>query len=299
MPAFRLDRLLTLHFFQRLGRGGAKDRLPILMYHSISEDPEEEVSPYYRVCTSPQRFRAQMQWLKDNGCCGVTLSDGLAWLDSALRPPPSALRPVAITFDDGYRDFYTAALPALRQHQCGATVFLPTAFIGHERCRFKDRECMTWDEVREAQSVGIEFGSHTVNHPKLYELDLPRIRAELTESKVTLERELGRPVTSFAYPYAFPSADRAFAKVFVAALKETGYGCNVTTKIGLAAKPDDPLTLKRLPINSADDQAMFLAKLAGAYDWLAGPQETFKMIKHLVRWRRSGLGGSLVSANNF
>ncbi|MEI6193525.1 MAG: hypothetical protein WCS42_04255, partial [Verrucomicrobiota bacterium] len=72
MPAFRLDRSLTLHFFQRLGRGGAKDRLPILMYHSISEDPEEEVSPYYRVCTSPQRFRAQMQWLKDNGCCGVT-----------------------------------------------------------------------------------------------------------------------------------------------------------------------------------------------------------------------------------
>ena len=51
-------------------------------------------------------------------------------------------------------------------------MFLPTAFINPERRRFKERECMTWDEVRECRRGGIEFGSHTVNHPKLYELDL-------------------------------------------------------------------------------------------------------------------------------
>ncbi len=75
-------------------------------------------------------------------------------------------------------------------------------------------------KVRESQRSGIEFGSHTVNHSKLYELDLPRLRAELKESKTVIEAELGRPARSFAYPYAFPSADRSFVKVFVGLLKK-------------------------------------------------------------------------------
>lgn len=295
MPAFRLDRLLTLHFFQPGGGGGAKAGLPILMYHSISDDPENDVSPYYRTATSPELFAAHLACLRAEGYEVLGLQAGL---EKFRRGNSPAAKLAVITFDDGYRDFYTAALPVLRQHHFGATVFLPTAFIGQERRSFKGRECMTWDEVREAQLVGVEFGSHTINHPKLYELDLPRLRAELQESKTTMEKELGRPVRSFAYPFAFPSADRAFVKVFVATLKETGYACNVTTKIGLAGKNDDPFTLKRLPINSADDEALFRAKLAGAYNWLAWPQETFKTIKGLVSGRRSGLGRGFASANN-
>lgn len=292
MPAFRLDRLLTLNFFQPLGGSGVKARLPILMYHSISEEPENDVSPYYRTATPPKLFAAQMALLRSQGYEVLGLQAGLEKFSRGDLPDAKL---AVITFDDGYRDFYTAALPALRQHHCGATVFLPTAFIGQERCRFKGRECMTWDEVREAQSAGIEFGSHTVNHPKLYELNLELLRAELTESKATLERELGRPIKSFAYPFAFPSGDRAFVKVFVELLKQTGYAGNVTTKIGLAGKSDDPFTLKRLPINSADDEALFLAKLAGAYDWLGWPQETFKKIRRLASGRGSGLDHYLVA----
>lgn len=296
MSALRLDRLLTLNFFQPLGLGRAKNRLPILMYHSISDEPENEVSPYYRTATSPKLFAAHLACLRTAGYEVLGLQAGL---EKFQRQNLAGAKLAVITFDDGYRDFYTAALPVLRQHNFGATVFLPTAFIGQERRSFKGRECMTWDEVREAQSAGIEFGSHTVNHPKLYELDLPRLRAELCESRTTLERELGRPVRSFAYPYAFPSADRAFVKVFVETLKETGYACNVTTKIGLAARHDDPFTLKRLPVNSADDEALFRAKLAGAYDWLAWPQETFKTLKGLVSRRRSGLFTDSMPVKNF
>jgi peptidoglycan/xylan/chitin deacetylase (PgdA/CDA1 family) len=286
MPALRLDRQLTLNFFQPLRRiisAKEKTSLPILMYHSISEETEENVPAYYRTATSPKSFAAQMALLRAQGYEVLGLRDGL---EIFLRENSPARKLAVITFDDGFRDFFTAALPVLRQNNFGATVFLPTAFIGRERRGFKGRECMTWNEVRESQQAGIEFGSHTVNHPKLYELDLPQIRAELEQSKAAIENELGRPVRSFAYPYAFPSADAAFTKVFVASLKETGYDCNVTTKIGLAGKQDDPFTLKRLPINSADDDSLFLAKLSGAYDWLAWPQEFSKKIKGLVSRRR-------------
>jgi peptidoglycan/xylan/chitin deacetylase (PgdA/CDA1 family) len=289
MSALRLDRLLTLNFFlplRRAGLVGKKFRLPILMYHSISDEREENVPPYYRTATSPELFAAHMALLRAQGYEVLGLQAGL---EKFHRGNPTAPKLAVITFDDGYRDFYTAALPVLRQNNFGATVFLPTSFIGKTSRDFKGRACMTWNEVRESQKAGIEFGSHTVNHPKLYELDLPQIRAEFEQSKANIESELGQPVRSFAYPYAFPSADRAFEKVFVEMLEETGYDCCVTTKIGLAKKNDDPFTLKRLPMNSADDEALFLAKLAGAYDWLAWPQETFKAMKNLISRRRKNI----------
>lgn len=254
------------------------------MYHSISDEREEKVSPYYRTATSPEIFAAHMELLRTQGFEVLGLQAGL---EKFQRGNSAGAKLAVITFDDGFQDFFTAALPVLRKHNFGATVFLPTAFIGRERLGFKGRECMTWDEVRESQKAGIEFGSHTVNHPKLYELDLQQIRAELKQSKAAIEKELGQMVRSFAYPYAFPSADRAFVKVFVETLKETGYDFAVTTKIGIAKHNDDVFTLKRLPMNSADDNALFLAKLAGNYDWLAWPQEFSKKIKGAVSYRRS------------
>jgi peptidoglycan/xylan/chitin deacetylase (PgdA/CDA1 family) len=283
MSAFRLDRLLTLNFFQPFCRVENKSSLPILMYHSISDEREENIPPYYRTATSPELFAAHMELLRSQGYEVLGLQAGL---EKFLHGNSPGSKLAVITFDDGFQDFYTAALPVLRQYNFGATVFLPAAFIGQEPRKFKGRTCLTWDEVRESQKAGIEFGSHTVNHPKLYELDLPQIRAELKESKAAIENELGQPVRSFAYPYAFPSGDGPFVKVFVETLKATGYDYNVTTKIGLAGKNDDPFILKRLPINSADDEALFLAKLAGAYDWLAWPQENFKAMKNFVSGRR-------------
>jgi peptidoglycan/xylan/chitin deacetylase (PgdA/CDA1 family) len=296
MPAFRLDRLLTLNFFQPLGRANSdQSRLPILMYHSISDESEQKSSPYYRTATSPKLFATHMDLLRTQGYEVLGLRDGL---EKFRREKSTGAKLAVITFDDGFQNFYSDALPVLRRNNFGATVFLPTSFIGRERRDFKGRACMIWDEVRESQKAGIEFGSHTVNHPKLYDLDLPQIRAELKESKAAIENELGQPVRSFAYPYAFPSADRAFVKVFVETLKETGYDSGVTTKIGRAKKNDDPFTLKRLPMNSGDDDALFLAKLAGNYDWLAWPQEFSKKIKGVVSRRHSVLVANCAPAKN-
>ncbi len=123
MPALRLDRLLTLNFFQPLRRAGLAEnefRLPILMYHSISDESEKNVSPYYRTATSPELFAAHMALLKTEGYEVLNLQAGL----EKFRRGNSAGEKIAvITFDDGFEDFYTAALPVLRRHNFGATVF--------------------------------------------------------------------------------------------------------------------------------------------------------------------------------
>jgi peptidoglycan/xylan/chitin deacetylase (PgdA/CDA1 family) len=162
-------------------------------------------------------------------------------------------------------------------------MYLPTAFIGDEPIAFKGRECLTWGEVRELHQAGIEFGSHTVNHPELVKLAWPEIEAELRHSKSTIEQKLGAPVTSFAYPYAFPSAKQDFVRGFRDLLARAGYESSVTTGIGRAGITDDFLFLPRLPANSADDQSLFAAKLSGAYDWMALPQTITKKLSHWLR----------------
>jgi peptidoglycan/xylan/chitin deacetylase (PgdA/CDA1 family) len=184
-----------------------------------------------------------------------------------------------LTFDDGFRDFHTTALPVLQQYGFGATVFLPTVFIGNEPRRFKGRDCMTWNEVRELHEAGIEFGSHTVNHPRLCALDLEEVHTELEQSKVMIEDALGEAIHSFAYPYAFPSADRPFAEAFRNLLVGAGYWCCVTTELGRTKPGDDPYRLRRLPMNSFDDPELFRAKLKGGYDWLALPQGAVQKFK--------------------
>jgi peptidoglycan/xylan/chitin deacetylase (PgdA/CDA1 family) len=190
----------------------------------------------------------------------------------------------------------------LQKHGFTAMVFLPTAFIGGSRsvqgsrfdgsgfkvsCHFAFRnphcEFLTWNEVRELRRHGIHFGSHTVNHPKLVELDWPEITSEISNSKSNIEQRLGEPVTTFCYPFAFPQRNRPFVERFTALLRETGYRCCATTKLGRLKTGDDPYSLKRLPANSLDDAALFAAKLEGAYDWLAAPQSAVKTLKALVR----------------
>jgi peptidoglycan/xylan/chitin deacetylase (PgdA/CDA1 family) len=308
----RLDRFITLNLMQPLRRLRITHHepritsLPILMYHSISDDPESGVSPYYSICTGLQRFREQMQCLKASGYCGVTLSDGLAWLGTenqksesrkqkteigsrriqpstiSLQPSVLCPRPAALTFDDGFRDFYTHAFPILQQHGFSATMYLPTAFIGSERRSFKSRECLTWAETRELHRVGIEFGSHTVHHPELVDLPWSGIRSEITDSKVQIENALGTPIKAFAYPYAFPQTRRDFVGRLKDLLMAGGYETCVTTQIGRHRTGADPLEIKRLPVNSEDDDKLFQAKLAGGYDWLALPQTVIKKIKRRI-----------------
>jgi len=283
----RLDRFITLNLVHPFTPHASRlTSLPILMYHTVSEDSETGVRPYYRIATTPKIFRQHMALLKSAGFRGVNLSDALNSLHSSYSSPES-YKPAAITFDDGYRDFYTTAFPILSEHDFTATMFLPTAFIGEQTRSFKTRDCMTWSEVKELHRAGIHFGSHTVTHPKLVELGWPEIKKELGDSKAEIENRLGAAADTFAYPFAFPETNKDFVRGFGEALSEAGYQCCATTRIGRAKAGDDLMQLKRLPANSCDDAKLFQAKLDGAYDWLAPLQAGVKRIKSAIAPRRS------------
>jgi peptidoglycan/xylan/chitin deacetylase (PgdA/CDA1 family) len=276
LKAMRLDRFMTLYLVRPI-IGARDEAFPILMYHAISDDGEAGVSPYYRTNTSPAVFERHLRCLNAEGFKSVDLDEAVRSLQQKKIKKEKL---VVITFDDGFRDFGDIAFPLLKKHGHTATMFLPSAFIGSDRRNFKDRECLTWNEVRDMRKQGIRFGSHTVNHPKLYQLSWKEIENELALSKEQLERELGEEVAHFAYPYAFPQQDKNFTEKFTALLRGQGYRSCVTTMVGRAQSGDDAFRLKRLPANACDDDVLLSAKLNGAYDWLATPQSWSKTARH-------------------
>jgi peptidoglycan/xylan/chitin deacetylase (PgdA/CDA1 family) len=259
-------------------------RLPILMYHSISETPNESgrKHPYFVTETSLKVFDAQMKYLRDSGYSTISVDHAVALLNSKQ---PDDRRYVVITFDDGYRDFYSHAFPVLNKYGFCATVYLPTAYINHESQQFLGKACLTWSDVRELYAAGVQFGSHTVTHPKLKFLSSSDLEREIWCSKDTIENKLGTRIKSFSFPYAFPEEDREFMRRLQNVLEKCGYENGVSTIIGSVQSPQCRFFLKRLPASSCDDRALFRAKLDGGYDWLHRAQYLSKLLSGMLSER--------------
>lgn len=283
-----LDRLATIYLYHPLVKKLYPCKgvsIPILMYHGIAVNQGKKVYPYYETTTSPYIFEKHMRFLYENNYTVLNINEVI----KAIKSPNHVLRSgrrsklVAITFDDGFRDFYTDAFPILQKYGFTVTVFLPTDMINNQHTKFKEKEYLSWTEVQDLSSKGIIFGSHTVTHPKLILLQSTDIEYEVRYSKKTIEDKLGKSVESFSYPYAFPEENKEFRKYLRSILESSGYKNAVTTIIGTAKERDDRFFLKRIPINVYDDIPLFRAKIEGGYNWLHKPQYLYKLFSRLVK----------------
>jgi peptidoglycan/xylan/chitin deacetylase (PgdA/CDA1 family) len=278
-----LDKYFTTTFFapvaRRWANRGSDIAIPVLMYHSVSNEPETEAHPYFWVNTTPERFEAQMRFLKENNYNVISLSHGVELLYGAGNKSNKQASYVVITFDDGFRDFYLIAFPILQKYGFTATVFMPTDYITDHTKKMAGKEHLSWDEVSELYKHGISFGSHTVNHAQLKDLNSEQVKDEIRHSKQIIESKIGAPIDSFSYPFAFPEEDKELTRRLTDTLIACGYKYGVSTRLGRASAKDPIYFLKRLPVNSRDDLTFFKAKLEGGYDWLHWIQLTSKVIR--------------------
>jgi peptidoglycan/xylan/chitin deacetylase (PgdA/CDA1 family) len=246
------------------------------MYHSISDDREDGSHPYYHINTTPKIFAEHMKYLHDQHYTVITLDQVVERIKSN---DCDAGRFAAITFDDGFRDFNEQAFPILQQFGFPSTVFLPAGLIGGQRQKFKGKELLTWDEARALRKAGVVFGSHSMTHRQMTLITREEVWLEVLESRDLLENELGDKIDIFSYPFAFPQDDKKFGRYLIDVLLESGYRYGVSTRIGTTSNQDISMFMKRIPINSGDDLALFQAKLSGAYNWLYMLQMLTKLLK--------------------
>lgn len=231
--------------------------IPILMYHSIKRVSRKEIMRSIHV--SPLSFNIQMFLIKILGYRGCSVEEGLKALKSGSNE-----KLVILTFDDGYRNFFTSALPTLERYGFRATVYVVTDLIGKENQWDADtgispNDLMNIEELKHCQSKGIEIGCHSATHPKLTDSSTD-LHTQVLASKEKLEHELGCPVTAFCYPYG------VYDEQVTNYVRLCRFTSATTMNRGIATTADHPLELPRIPINWHTLPHLFLIKLFTGYE---------------------------------
>ena len=297
----------------RAGKGA----LRILMYHRF---PAREIRNLERQCAHLRRHYHP-----------VAMREVAASLQAG-RPLPR--RAVAVTVDDGYRDFAESAAPIFEAYGIPATMFLVTSVLDREQWQWWDvvayaidrtrrkriewcgnvcsltsagdrataldrilrhvkslpnrerlalieeirvqlgvpiagappADCaaLSWDQVRQLQKRGFEFGGHTHTHPTLSRIEsVGELRREITLCKKRIEAETGAPVIHFCYPNG--NADDITAQT-VEEVASAGYGSGVTAVAEINERMESPFLLRRYAIYNQMPLPHFAQVLAGMHD---------------------------------
>lgn len=237
----------------------SRQGLPIFTYHHVGPFPGDDLT------VTPERFAEQVAYVATH-CRSLFLDEVEACLKGdgtsshgGATEGRHARHQIALTFDDGYADFWLYAFPLLRRHGVKATVFVNSGRV-HDGAlprvdgtpvtrRHADIEdaprpsdFLSWAEMAEMEGSGlVRIESHTHNHARCHS-DLPddRLRDELRRGKEEIERHLGKVCRYLAWPYG------VYDQRATATARACGYQAAVTTFKGTNLTGDDPMHLRRI-----------------------------------------------------
>jgi len=231
------------------------------MYHSIQPDHTSSADPF---AVPLQEFRRQLTLIEGLGYTPITFHD-LDRYAIGLGTLPS--KPMMLTFDDAYFDFYELAWPALTEKRWKATLFA----LGDPVVRFADWSrsdgkrgavLMTPTQLREVSDHGIEIGSHSLTHSDLTTCSMHQAWSEISLSKSKLEDVIGKEVLSFSFPFGRQNG------VLSSLASVAGYSFACGVYNGPASFSADRFNIRRIAIDSSVGPFSYLLRLRYPYQKL-------------------------------
>jgi peptidoglycan/xylan/chitin deacetylase (PgdA/CDA1 family) len=257
-----------------LARTAALGRVPgpglrVLTYHRVND-----LHPRDRLSVTTHGFARQMELLARSGQPVVSLEGALDALRGNAVLPAGA---VALTFDDGFSDNRTDALPVLDRLGFPATFFVVTGLMGssatlerYSPCCDADR-MLSWDDVRDLHGRGHAIGGHGRTHRELATLPFSEVRAEAEGCALDIQQHVGERPRLFCYPRGSESA--AVRRI----VGEAGYEAACTVRPGSNPPAAELLALRRTEVSGDDALEDFRLKLAGGFDaWHALVQRALR-----------------------
>lgn len=213
--------------------------IPVLNYHSVGQ------ATYSSLVLSPVKLEKQLEYLARDGYTPLSIDDFTLILEKRKLAPP---KPVLLTFDDGYSDNYTLAMPLLRRYHFPAVAFISPGMIGTPGY-------LTWDQVKELHKSSWDILPHGMTHPHLPMLSAAKQKIQIVESRRLIEERLGSKADVFCYPYG------EFNNDTLAILKEAGFRYAFTIQQGRTASLQAPYKLKRIYVNGYEPLEAWIKKL--------------------------------------
>jgi peptidoglycan/xylan/chitin deacetylase (PgdA/CDA1 family) len=247
---FILGTLIPLHGFPATLREDAPRsttvEVPILIFHSVRPYLPSDTGEARQYIATPGTLERELGWLKANGYASISFDDLARALQGGAPLPP---KPVIISFDDGWESQFTYAVPLLEKYGFRATFFVYTNAIGV-------KNYMTWEQLRSLEDAGMQIGCHSKSHWYLTRIrDGTTLRREISGARQVLEQHLGRPVTTFAYPFG------QYNEHVVELVREAGFTSARGTLPGVLHTQAELFTLTG--IIQTEDAARVAADLSG------------------------------------
>jgi peptidoglycan/xylan/chitin deacetylase (PgdA/CDA1 family) len=223
--------------------------IPTLMYHRV---PKQTINSQHKIYISKERFIRHLDFFKERKFTTLWFSDLAAFWDQQRPWKDFPKKPLILTFDDGYQDNLENAFPELKIRGLKANLYL----LANTSIRENSWDKSTGEEpakllsAEQRQTIPpevIEIGSHGYDHIHLTEASALQAEQQMLASKQSLEKEFGRPIFSFAYP--FGSTSEALAKI----CRRCGYRFAVATDTGSLRLQENPHLLFRVNIFPEDE----------------------------------------------
>jgi peptidoglycan/xylan/chitin deacetylase (PgdA/CDA1 family) len=248
-------------------------RSAILAYHSLDDSGSA-------ISVSPERFQRQMEFLASSSVAVVPL-------DEALRRPNC----VALTFDDGFRNFLDCALPHLDRLRLPATVFVVSGYCGGKNNwptqppGVPNLPLMDWHDLA-SLPPGISIGAHTKTHPRLTALTEIECERELLDCQHEIEQRLTKRARWLAYPYGSLSAS-------VTATAGRHFDLAVGTSLEFLSSRSRALSLPRIDAYYLRGRFSLERLFRPSGSLYIGFRKVFRDVRHF-QTKRAGFGGRTV-----
>lgn len=233
--------------------------IPILVYHQIDEAPAKG-RPFRSLYVAPAAFARQMAWLKALGYTGLSMSALMPYLRGEKTG-----KVVGITFDDGYLNNLTNAMPVLTHHGFSSTCYVVSGLLGQtniwdEKIGIAQTPLMDAAQLRQWVAGGQELASHTHRHINLTAATDDDSVADIQSGKAALESITGQAAAHFCYPYG------DFEERHVDMAVDAGFVSATTTQRSRCHTGTDLMQLPRVPVVRSTSLPVFWLKIATSYE---------------------------------
>lgn len=217
--------------------------VPVFLYHSVADDPPAWIAPF---TVRPRSFSEQLDRLADGGRTVIPLAQLVGALRHGTSLPP---RPAVLTFDDGFADFLSVAVPQLTGRGFPATLYITTGAVrtpgtAAGESLLPPADMLTWRQIGTLDDCGVEIGGHSRTHPQLDTLRPGPLRDEVDGCRRQLEDALGHGVSAYAYPHGY--SDRRVRQC----VREAGWTSACAVANAFTSPLDDPFRIARLTVRA-------------------------------------------------